>query len=296
MSQAQLIPSSPLGDAPADPVRRLARELVVGSGYWLAFLLVLEPGNILGALAHGGLDWRSEAMRIAAGALLGGAVTPLLLALARRFPVEGARPWVNLAWLAGADLVLSAVLIVVGCLLARLGLRHDPRPLFTALAEELAGNGPLLVFCIAAFLALAHAARRRRGLVAAAHAPPAARVFRERVAVRTRTGVELVDLARVDWIETQGNYLALHGGTSVWLVRETSAAFEAELDPARFARIHRRTLVALDRVRAVTPLGAGDALVRLADGTELRMSRSYRDGVAALFAGPRAGEAQNSAS
>jgi hypothetical protein len=285
MTQAGLIASSPPPAGAPGPVGRLARELAVGFGYWLAFVLVLEPGNILFALAHGGLDWRGEAMRIPAAGLLGAAVTPFLLAVARRYPVEGALRWRHLARLALIDLALSAMLIVVGCLLARLGLRHDPRPLFTALAEELAGNGPLLVFCIAAFLALAHAARRRRELAETVPAAPATRAFRERVAVKTRSGVELVELARVDWIETQGNYLALHGGTSVWLVRETSAAFEAQLDPARFARIHRRTLVALDRVQALTPLGAGDALARLADGTELRVSRSYRERVAALFEG-----------
>jgi DNA-binding LytR/AlgR family response regulator len=85
-----------------------------------------------------------------------------------------------------------------------------------------------------------------------------------------------VPIETVDWIETQGNYLALHVGAATHLIRETSVAFEAKLDPARFVRIHRRTIVAVDRVRELSPLLNGDAVVRLTDGRELKVSRGYR--------------------
>jgi DNA-binding LytR/AlgR family response regulator len=95
--------------------------------------------------------------------------------------------------------------------------------------------------------------------------------------VKTRGRVTLVELDDVDWIETQGNYLALHVGSAVHLIRESHARFEEGLDPARFARIHRRMIVAVDRIGDIAPLGAGDAALRLKDGTELRVSRSFRD-------------------
>jgi two-component system, LytTR family, response regulator len=89
----------------------------------------------------------------------------------------------------------------------------------------------------------------------------------------------LLDLAAVDWIETQGNYLGLHAGGTTHLVRGALRAFEPRLDPARFARVHRRIVVALDRVVEVTALEGGDADLRLRDGAVVRLSRSYRKAV-----------------
>jgi two-component system LytT family response regulator len=48
-----------------------------------------------------------------------------------------------------------------------------------------------------------------------------------------------------------------------------------------FVRVHRRTIVAIDRVRGLTPLGSGDAVIRLITGTELRVSRDHRDALRA---------------
>jgi DNA-binding LytR/AlgR family response regulator len=69
------------------------------------------------------------------------------------------------------------------------------------------------------------------------------------------------------------------------------AALEAKLDPGRFVRIHRRMIVAIDRVREIAALGAGDANLHLSDGTELRLSRTYR----AAFLAARAIPTQDAA-
>jgi DNA-binding LytR/AlgR family response regulator len=95
-------------------------------------------------------------------------------------------------------------------------------------------------------------------------------------------------MAAVDWIETQGNYLALHSGAQTHLIRETSARFEAKLDADRFLRIHRRAIAAVDRIRELRRLPGGDALARLDSGAELRVSRSYRERLQARLRGERA--------
>ena len=101
----------------------------------------------------------------------------------------------------------------------------------------------------------------------------------ERFAVRTRDRFVIVLAADVEWIGAAGNYAELHVADATHLVRATMAELEAGLDPARFARIHRGTLVRLDRVREVVPATHGDYDVVLRDGTVLKMSRRYRGGV-----------------
>jgi two-component system LytT family response regulator len=116
-------------------------------------------------------------------------------------------------------------------------------------------------------------------------ASPAGGGFATTVPIRSRGKLILLPLDAVDWIETQGNYLALHAGAAEHLIRETSIGFEAKIDPDRFARIHRQTIVALDRISAIAALPSGDATITLKDGTALRMSRGYRDGVRKRFEG-----------
>jgi hypothetical protein len=256
------------------------REFALGFAYWLAFLLLLEPGNLAAILRNDvPLVWTEEILRIAGASLLGAAVTPMLLRLTRRLPIEGPA-WRRRALAHTAGIVgLSFVLILVAQFLAEWLLPgRDPR-LEGSLGEELASNGALLVLAMTALTAIAHAVRflrraeRERELAAArprTEAGPAARI-----PVKTRGGVLLLPLEEVDWVESQGNYLALHAGPKVHLVRDTLARFEARLDPREFVRIHRRTIVRADRVRELTSLTNGDALIRLTDGTELRLSRGF---------------------
>jgi two-component system LytT family response regulator len=65
-------------------------------------------------------------------------------------------------------------------------------------------------------------------------------------------------------------------GKQVHLLRETMTALEARLDPKRFARIHRSTIVNLERVKELQPYFHGDYIVLLRDGTQLTLSRNYR--------------------
>lgn len=100
--------------------------------------------------------------------------------------------------------------------------------------------------------------------------------YLSRVAVREGGRSIILDLAAVEWMEAADNYVCLHVETREYLLRETLARLEARLDPARFVRIHRSTIVALDRIASVRPLSHGDADVELRDGTRLTASRTWR--------------------
>ena len=86
----------------------------------------------------------------------------------------------------------------------------------------------------------------------------------------------LVRAEDVDWIEAAGNYARLRIGAEGHLLRETMNSLEKRLDPARFVRIHRSTIVNLDRVKELRHLVHGDYAVLLRDGTRLVLSRGYR--------------------
>ena len=109
-----------------------------------------------------------------------------------------------------------------------------------------------------------------------AAAKPASPFF-ERVAVKSDGGTRILQIADVDWFETDGNYVRVHVGKSTYLIRSTANRLQEELDPARFARIHRRYLVNVDRVVGLEPWFGGDAVVLLRDGTKLRLSRNFRE-------------------
>lgn len=95
-----------------------------------------------------------------------------------------------------------------------------------------------------------------------------------RIAVPTTRGELLLDAGEIDWIEAQDDHAAIHAGTRRYRVRQSLAAFESRLDPARFARVHRSAIVRLDQVRELKADGHGrNASLTLRDGTELPVSR-----------------------
>jgi two-component system LytT family response regulator len=101
--------------------------------------------------------------------------------------------------------------------------------------------------------------------------------YLDRLVVRSGGRILILRVDDVDWIEAAANYVKLHVGNRVYLLRETMSRLEEKLDPARFLRIHRSTIVRVDRIRELEPLFQGDYLVILQDGARLTSSRSYRD-------------------
>ena len=106
---------------------------------------------------------------------------------------------------------------------------------------------------------------------------PETPTYRERFAVEARGQTRIVRAADVAFITSDGPYAQLHADGTVFVIRETMRALEETLDPAHFARIHRSTIVRLDRVEALLTAPGGDYSVRLTDGTRLSLSRSRRD-------------------
>lgn len=105
----------------------------------------------------------------------------------------------------------------------------------------------------------------------------------QRIVVRDRGRTILLRLDEIDWIEAAGNYVRLHVGKEKHLVRETMNAIESKLDPAVFLRVHRSTIVNLERIRELLPASHGDYDVVLRDGTHLTLSRVYRERVEPLI-------------
>jgi two-component system, LytTR family, response regulator len=98
----------------------------------------------------------------------------------------------------------------------------------------------------------------------------------ERLVIKAGGRAFFLKTEEIDWVEAEGKYVRLHVGKESYLVREAISQIEAQLDPKRFLRIHRSTIVNLDRVRELQPWFHNDYRVILRDGTELMLSRSCR--------------------
>ena len=99
----------------------------------------------------------------------------------------------------------------------------------------------------------------------------------ERVAVKSGGRIIFLRTDQIQWIGAEGNYARLHiGGNRSWLLRETMNRLEERLDPRRFLRIHRSTIVNTDAITELEPLFQGDYVVILRGGDRITSSRGYR--------------------
>ena len=110
-------------------------------------------------------------------------------------------------------------------------------------------------------------------------AAPANGRYASRILVKQDGRMFFVKTTEIDWIEADRNYVRLHVGKTAHTIRERISHLEETLDPRLFARIHRSTIVNLNRVREMQQWFSGDYVVILEDGTRLRLSRHYRDRV-----------------
>jgi two-component system, LytTR family, response regulator len=98
----------------------------------------------------------------------------------------------------------------------------------------------------------------------------------ERLAIKGVGKVSFIKVSEIDWIGAADYYACLHVGTKTHLLRRSLSELEMELDPATFCRVHRSSIVNLERVRGLKLNGDGEYDVLLESGERLRLSRRYR--------------------
>ncbi len=105
-------------------------------------------------------------------------------------------------------------------------------------------------------------------------------VTRERLSIRDGNEVTLIPMADIEWVEAAGDYMCVHALGATHIMRSTMKQLEAQLDPARFSRVHRSTIVNVERVVKLTAHDNGEYFLTLAGGARLKLSRTYRDKLA----------------
>ena len=109
-------------------------------------------------------------------------------------------------------------------------------------------------------------------------------VTARRLLVKSGSDIIFLDPLLIDWIEADGDYMVLHVDNRSILTRATMARLEMKLDRRQFVRIHRSSMVNIDRIVRISPAPSGDFSVILADGARLKMSRGYHGKMSALLA------------
>jgi two-component system LytT family response regulator len=114
----------------------------------------------------------------------------------------------------------------------------------------------------------------------AADSDPAASRFEKIINIKDRGQIFRVEVDDIERIDAAGDYMCIYTAAQTLILRETMKDLEKRLDPRRFQRVHRSTIVNLDNVKSVKPHTNGECFLVLGSGTQIKVSRSYRDVVA----------------
>ena len=109
---------------------------------------------------------------------------------------------------------------------------------------------------------------------------PQARRFERVINIKDRGQIFRVDVGDIERIDAAGDYMCIYTADQTLVLRETMKDLERRLDPKKFQRIHRSTIVNLDNINSVKPHTNGECFLVLGSGTQVKVSRSYRDVVA----------------
>lgn len=104
--------------------------------------------------------------------------------------------------------------------------------------------------------------------------------YSERLSFKDGTKVVMLNADDIDWIDAAGDYMCIHAAGKTHIIRETMKTLQQRLDPARFQRIHRSAIVNVKKVKELHPHSNGEYFVILENGSELKLSRSYKEVVA----------------
>lgn len=111
----------------------------------------------------------------------------------------------------------------------------------------------------------------------------AARPQRERLVVRSAGKIQFVNIDDIDWITAEDNYVRIYAAGKTYLMRETVGGLEERLDPSRFVRIRRSTIVRIERIKEIRPLMNGTFELLLEDGTRVTSARRFREAIEMLM-------------
>jgi two-component system LytT family response regulator len=103
------------------------------------------------------------------------------------------------------------------------------------------------------------------------------RAYPEWLLIKKEDRSVFLRVADIDWIESSRNNVRLHVGKEIYVLHETTTGIESKLDPKKFFRIHRSTIVNIEKIREMHPWFNGDYAVTLKDGTKLTLSSTYRE-------------------
>jgi two-component system, LytTR family, response regulator len=103
------------------------------------------------------------------------------------------------------------------------------------------------------------------------------RAYPEWLLIKKEDRSVFLRVADIDWIESSRNNVRLHVGKEIYVFHETTTGIESKLDPKKFFRIHRSTIVNIEKIKEMHPWFNGDYAVTLKDGTKLTLSSTYRE-------------------
>ncbi len=122
-----------------------------------------------------------------------------------------------------------------------------------------------------ALRAMGHAPQTKSPDTAGAHEG-----YVNRINIKDRGRITVVDVNTIDWIDAAGDYMCVHVNGETHVMRETMKALEKQLDPKVFKRVHRSAIVNLDKVEALEPHSNGEYYLKMRGGGDIKVSRSYR--------------------
>lgn len=112
---------------------------------------------------------------------------------------------------------------------------------------------------------------------------PGVSAYAERFTIKDRDEITILPVADITWIDAAGDYMCLHANGQTYVMRITLKSLEQQLDPGTFQRVHRSTIVNLNRIAKLTSHINGEYFLTLDCGARLKTSRSYRDALRHLI-------------
>jgi two-component system LytT family response regulator len=137
---------------------------------------------------------------------------------------------------------------------------------------------------IGAIGAIAERVSAATPVAADVHEPePASGSIKGKLLVRDSGVVKVIPFDDIDWVDAAGDYMCVHASGETHVIRITLGELMEKLDDKLFVRIHRSTIVNVQRVVSITPLPKGGSLLELSEGETLKVSRNYRESIRNLF-------------